>query len=113
MLDDIEIPTYTTRINATVFSPPNPSIARQEPGPENDAAWDDYEKALTHVISREDVIRLGKNPETAARFDDDFWGFGPEAYMGQLDVMHVSHLKPGQARCTADGLFSIYIALTC
>ena len=113
MLDDIEIPTYTTRINATVFSPPDPSIARQEPGPENDAAWEEYERALTHVITREDVIKLGKNPEVAARFDEEFWGFGPEAYMAQLDVMHVSQLELVQARCVVNALSSIYIVSTC
>jgi len=36
------------------------------------------------------VVRLGKDPSKAARFPDD-WGFGPEAYMAELDVMHTIH----------------------
>ncbi|KAK2747201.1 hypothetical protein FQN55_005196 [Onygenales sp. PD_40] len=91
VLDDIEIPTYTAEMNGTFYPPPNPDLGRQEPSPENDEAWEFYEKIRTHVISREDIIRLGKDPDATARFEDEYWGFGPNAYMAQLDVMHQIH----------------------
>ncbi|KAL4918795.1 hypothetical protein BDW62DRAFT_217421 [Aspergillus aurantiobrunneus] len=91
ILDDIDIPKYTTTINGTLFALPEISIAREEPGPENDAAWAQYEKVLTHVVTREDVIKLGKDPDTVCRFDDEYWGLGNDAYMVQLDVMHQIH----------------------
>jgi protein tyrosine phosphatase len=89
VLDDIEIPRYETTLNGTLFPLPEISIARQEPSAENDAAWHQFEKVLTHVVTREQIIKLGKDPEKVARFDDEYWGMGDDAYMVQLDVMHV------------------------
>ncbi|KNG80950.1 hypothetical protein ANOM_011107 [Aspergillus nomiae NRRL 13137] len=91
ILDDIEIPRYPTMLNGTLFAKPEVSIAREEPSPENDAAWAQYEKVLTHIVSREDILTLGKDPETVARFHNDYWGMGDNAYMVQLDVMHQIH----------------------
>ncbi|KAL4926979.1 oxidase ustYa family protein [Aspergillus undulatus] len=91
ILDAVEIPTYTTTLNGTLFALSELSIAREEPDAENDAAWAQYERVLTHVVTREDILKLGKHPETVARFDDDYWGFGDDAYMVQLDVMHQIH----------------------
>lgn len=76
----------------TLFALPEISIAREEPGPENDAVWAQFEKVLTHVVTRDDIIKLGKDPDTVSRFDDEYWGLGDDAYMAQLDVMHVSCL---------------------
>ncbi|KAF7181872.1 hypothetical protein CNMCM7691_001169 [Aspergillus felis] len=91
ILDDIEIPRFETKLNGTLFAKPEVSIAREEPGVENDAAWAQYEKVLTHVVTREQILKLGKNPETVARFDNDYWGMGEDAYMVQMDVMHQIH----------------------
>lgn len=76
--------------DGTLFAKPEVSIAREEPGAENDAAWGQYEKILTHVVTRDQILKLGKDPETVARFDNDYWGMGDDAYMVQMDVMHVS-----------------------
>lgn len=89
ILDDIEIPRYNTMLNGTLFALPEVSVAREEPSAENDAAWAQYEKVLTHVVTREQIIKLGKDPDTVARFDDEYWNMGDDAYMVQLDVMHV------------------------
>ncbi|KAF3384622.1 hypothetical protein F1880_002188 [Penicillium rolfsii] len=91
ILDDIEIPQFTTTLNGTLFALPQVSIAREEPSAENDATWAQYEKVLTHVVTREQIIKLGKDPRTVARFDDKYWGMGDDAYMVQLDVMHQIH----------------------
>ncbi|KAF7594479.1 hypothetical protein BBP40_009112 [Aspergillus hancockii] len=62
-------------LNGTLYAKPDVSIAREEPSAENDAAWAQYEK-------------LGKDPETVARFDNDYLGMGDDAYMAQLDATH-------------------------
>ncbi|KAH3631723.1 hypothetical protein KXW27_001596 [Aspergillus fumigatus] len=77
--------------DGTLFAKPEVSIAREEPGAENDAAWGQYEKILTHVVTRDQILKLGKDPETVARFDNDYWGMGDDAYMVQMDVMHQIH----------------------
>lgn len=91
ILNDIEIPLFVSQINGSLFTPKNPSIARQEPGPEIDDAWAYFELVRTHVITKDDVIKLGKDPKTVARFDNDYWGFGEDAYMAQMDVFHQIH----------------------
>ncbi|RDW92911.1 uncharacterized protein DSM5745_00233 [Aspergillus mulundensis] len=85
ILDAVEIPTYETTLNGTLFPLPEPSIARQEPGPDNDAAWAQYERILTTSVTRADILKLGKDPDTVARFDDAYWGLGDDAYMVQFD----------------------------
>lgn len=81
-------------LNGTLFALPEVSIAREEPGAENDEAWHKFEKVLTHVVTREQILKLGKDPDTVARFNDEYWGLGDDAYMVQLDVMHVSTNTP-------------------
>ena len=77
-------------INGTLFPTEYLSIARQRPSPEVDAAWDVFDNIKTHVITKEQVLKIGKDPATIARFDDEYWGFGADAYMAQMDVFHVS-----------------------
>ncbi|KAK3180940.1 hypothetical protein K4F52_007754 [Lecanicillium sp. MT-2017a] len=45
---------------------------------------------MPHVISTEDVIKLGKDPSQTARWSED-WGFGTEAHVAELDVLHTIH----------------------
>ena len=63
---------HTVMVNGTVFPPVDLSISREEPGPELDAIWEVNEKIRTFVITREDVINLGKDPDTIVRFDDEY-----------------------------------------
>ncbi|KAL4789742.1 hypothetical protein BDV19DRAFT_394783 [Aspergillus venezuelensis] len=91
ILDAVDIPTYKTTLNGTLFAIPEHSIAREKPSPENDASWEQYETIFTHVVSRKDILKLGKDPDTVARFEDEYWGLGDDAYMVQLDVMHQIH----------------------
>lgn len=53
--------------------------------------WDELELTRTIIISGEDVRKLGKDPETAAKFEDDFWGFGDDAYMAQMGEYSPPH----------------------
>ena len=90
VLDRVDIPTSPIQIDGALFTPDNPSIYRQEPSPEVDAAWVELELIRAIPISADDVVRLGKDPSIAARFPEDI-GFGPDAYMAQIDVFHQIH----------------------
>jgi hypothetical protein len=68
----------------------NDHIFRQPPSPEVDEAWERIGSLMPHVISTEDVIRLGKDPARTARWPED-WGFGPDAHIAELDILHTLH----------------------
>lgn len=53
--------------------------------------WDSFEDMHTFPITREQVLALGKDPQTAARYDNDYWGMGDDAYIAALDSQHKMH----------------------
>ncbi|KAE8446179.1 hypothetical protein EG329_012404 [Mollisiaceae sp. DMI_Dod_QoI] len=91
ILDKLNIPTSVKMMNATLYPGPTPSYARQHPNPEADAWWDELELLRTIPITRKEVLKLGKDPEIVAKFEDAYWGLGDDAYMAQVDVFHQMH----------------------
>jgi hypothetical protein len=67
-----------------------PSIYRQDPSPAVDAAWGRIANVRTAAISRDDVVKLGKDPSIAAKYPPSF-GFGPDAFIAEIDVFHQIH----------------------
>jgi hypothetical protein len=53
--------------------------------------WESFEEMPTFPITREEILALGKDPETSARFPDGEFGLGDEAYIASLDVLHKIH----------------------
>ncbi|OKL58184.1 hypothetical protein UA08_06867 [Talaromyces atroroseus] len=90
IFDHINIPLITKRMNATLVEPDPLPIYRRPPSPEVDAAWNRLANIKPIVISRSDVIKLGRDPSIAAKWPESF-GFGPEAYIGRIDVFHQIH----------------------
>lgn len=72
VLEEIELPAYVSKMNGTFFPLENPSFGRQEPSWEVSEMWQKLSPARGIVISKDDVIRLGKDPATAARYDDEY-----------------------------------------
>ncbi|KAL3264051.1 hypothetical protein ABHI18_001192 [Aspergillus niger] len=91
ILDDVELPQRIATMNSTLRTPPDPSIARQEPGPENDAEWYKYNDTPLFWLTREEIGKLGQNPDTAARWDREYWGHDEDLYVGKLDISHQIH----------------------
>ncbi|KAI9743513.1 MAG: hypothetical protein M1818_002826 [Claussenomyces sp. TS43310] len=91
VLEQMDLPTSIKEVNGTLWPGKDPSFARQFPNPEADAIWEEMELLRTVRITEEEVLKLGKDPATVAKFDDDFWGFGDNAYMAQIDVFHQLH----------------------
>lgn len=75
-------------MNASLFPGENPGFARQFPNPDAEEVWENFELLKTFPITKQDVIKLGKDPDTVARFDNEYWGLGDDAYMAQVDVFH-------------------------
>ncbi|KAH7355385.1 hypothetical protein BKA65DRAFT_582307 [Rhexocercosporidium sp. MPI-PUGE-AT-0058] len=91
ILDKFDLPTFVQQVNGSLLIPKEPSIARQDPNPGADAIWEDLELIRTIVITGEEVRKLGKDPATAAKFDNEYWELGDDAYMAQIDVFHQLH----------------------
>lgn len=89
ILDLLDIPLSTWRLNGT-FVDDDSSIFRQTPSPEVDAAWRRVETQKPIPISRQAIVDQGRDPSDSAKFPESF-GFGPDAYIGRIDVFHQIH----------------------
>lgn len=87
----MEIRFDNIQFNGSLYPGSDPSWSRLPPGLEADAAWEVFEKMRSFVITKQDIVRLGKDPEIAAKYPNDYWGLGNDAYIGQLDVFHQIH----------------------
>ncbi|KAE8352700.1 hypothetical protein BDV28DRAFT_165360 [Aspergillus coremiiformis] len=90
IFDRIDIPMITRQMNATLLEPDPLPIYRRPPSPEVDTAWNRLANIKPIVIGRDDVVKLGRDPAQAAKWPESF-GFGPEAYIGRLDIFHQIH----------------------
>ncbi|KFY02194.1 hypothetical protein O988_02328 [Pseudogymnoascus sp. VKM F-3808] len=90
ILNIIDIPLLTKRMNGTLLETEPLSIYRQPPSPEVDAAWNRIQTRNPIPISLSDLLALGKDPSDTAKFPESF-GFGPDAYIGKIDVFHQIH----------------------
>ena len=86
----MHIPLVEISRNGSFTNPPHPSIYRQPPSPEVDAAWARLGNINPIPMTSEDVQRRGVDPLTTAKFPASF-GFGDDAHIGRLDVFHQIH----------------------
>ncbi|KAH6869431.1 hypothetical protein B0T10DRAFT_594688 [Thelonectria olida] len=82
--------TSRAQYNNTFWPGTNPNIYRQPPSDEVDEAWERIANGRDIVISRAEVIALGKNPNETVRADPA-WGFGNDAHLGLVHAMHQNH----------------------
>ena len=78
-------------VEGTLFPGDKHSIAREMPNDKADKKWAIWEEARMIPISKADVLRLGKDPETAFKLEDSLWGLGDDAYAASLDIFHQLH----------------------
>lgn len=83
---------HHVQLNGTLWPGGNPSWSRKEIGdPEAEGVWEALEPSDTFPITHDDVIALGKNPKSAARYPNKDFGLGEEAYIASLDIQHKLH----------------------
>ncbi|KAI0126814.1 hypothetical protein BJ170DRAFT_684396 [Xylariales sp. AK1849] len=91
LYDLVDLRPQTMMVNGTLFPPKDPSIARQLPNPNADMLWEEYELIRVFPVTKADVVKLGKDPSTAVKLEDEIWGLGDDAYATVLDVYHQIH----------------------
>lgn len=88
----MKIELFDETLNGSVWPTTEMGWTRLEKGnPLAEELWESFENITTFPITGQDVIKLGKDPETVAKFEDDFWGFGDDAYIATLDGTHKMH----------------------
>jgi hypothetical protein len=90
LFDEIGVRLETVQVNGTLLNTHPPTIYRQDPLPEVDAAWERIANVRTVAVTKEDVIKLGKDPSISAKYPSDF-GLGDDAYIAEVDVFHLIH----------------------
>lgn len=91
ILDEIDLTITDTRLNGSLWPGDSPNAWRGFPDHATNEAWATFEKGSPIVLSSEQIRRIGKDPEIAAKYEDEYWGFGPDAYIGELDFVHQVH----------------------
>ncbi|GAW19220.1 hypothetical protein ANO14919_087050 [Xylariales sp. No.14919] len=89
--DYIDLGLHEVQINGTFYPSDQPSIARQMPNPAADSVWEDYEKVRPVRLTKSQLVRMRKDPSNVSKYRDEQWGFGDDAYIGDLDVFHQLH----------------------
>lgn len=76
--------------NATLPLESLHSKYRGSPSPEVDAAWEHITTTHLFPLSREEVIKMGKDPDYTVLMPEEF-GFGAGMHAGFMDVFHNIH----------------------
>lgn len=92
IFDKFDLGPTTKKINGSFYpSRDGGSIARQQPNPNSDAIWNEWELTRVYPATRENIIKMGTDPSTVAKLEDDVWGLGDDAYATIFDVYHQVH----------------------
>lgn len=93
VLEQVVFELKDTLLNGSLWLPDDhpPSEWRLEPGPVSDAAWRRFEEVRPIPLTREQIVKMGKDPDKVAKFEDAYWGMGDDAYIGALDIFHQVH----------------------
>jgi hypothetical protein len=78
-------------VHGDLFPTEPPLLGGREPGPATDELWEEFEIQQHFAITREQVIKLGKDPEKSIKYPNEVFGLGEDAYMARLDIFHILH----------------------
>ncbi|THC98763.1 hypothetical protein EYZ11_001742 [Aspergillus tanneri] len=90
ILDKFPISLQEVQTHGAFFAEDPPSIFQLPPSPEVDAAWDRISDTHAIALTREEILKMGRDPAEHWRFPLEY-GYGDDAYMGLLDVFHHLH----------------------
>ncbi|XDG10127.1 hypothetical protein ABKA04_009742 [Annulohypoxylon sp. FPYF3050] len=92
VFDRVDLEMRPRVVQGTLFpAKEGASIARELPNPMADELWHEWELSRFYALTREDIVRMGKDPSTVTKLEDSEWGLGDDAYVGAFDVYHQIH----------------------
>jgi hypothetical protein len=111
ILDRFDLAPTTQKINGTLYpSLDGGSIARHQPNPEDDAIWEEWELTRVYPVTRDELIKMGTDPSTVSKLEDDVWGLGDDAYASIFDVYHQVHCLSSLRRIAYGGYYNLSMA---
>lgn len=87
----IDLESRPMTVNASVWLMEEHSIAREAPNSASDELWREWEYIRIFPVTKAQIIRMGKDPSTAAKLEDEDWSMGDDAYAAGFDVLHQLH----------------------
>jgi hypothetical protein len=111
VFDRFDLAPTTKKINGTLFpSRDGGSIARHQPNPEDDATWEEWELTRVYPVTRDELIKMGTDPSTVSKLEDDIWGLGDDAYASIFDVYHQIHCLSSLRRIAYGSYYNLSMA---
>lgn len=98
LLDRFDISFVKTKNNASFYNTPC-SIYKDDPSPEVDAAWEAIAETPVLAISREDVIRMGKDPDYVVGIPEEFGKAAYSCVDPMQDILSRHRSRPRQVFC--------------
>ncbi|KAG4427167.1 hypothetical protein IFR05_017350, partial [Cadophora sp. M221] len=79
MFDRLDLDPSLTKIKGTFPPPRHAPFSRQRPNTTADKVWDEILIDRFIPISRAEIVKMGKNPDTTVKLLDNDWGLGDDA----------------------------------
>ncbi|ROV94123.1 hypothetical protein VPNG_09334 [Cytospora leucostoma] len=89
--DRVDLEMHSVQVNGSLFMPSVPSISRAIPNDVSDNIWEEIELTRVFPVTEADILKIGKDPSTAVKLEDDLWGLVNDAYATVLDAYHRLH----------------------
>ncbi|KAF2170713.1 hypothetical protein M409DRAFT_19527 [Zasmidium cellare ATCC 36951] len=90
VFEDTAIRLQTTHLNGSLYQ--GSSVWHDLPSdPVAEEAWDQFEHIRTTSLTSAQLLAMGKEPSTVAKYEDKIWHMGDDAYVGTLDFFHQVH----------------------
>ena len=70
-------------------------VAKGLETPKRSRSWNAFQFVEPFPVTRDDIIALGKDPNSVAQYPNKDSGLGEEAYIASLDILHKIHCDSG------------------
>ena len=85
VLDNMRLSLQNMKINASLWPSDHEGLWRGIPTEDaKDDPWDAFEHIRVIPLTAGQIMKMGKDPEKVAKFENAYWGLGDDAYIGGM-----------------------------